>query len=183
MCSEKVHVSQASPDPCSHRCETWWEKWLSCAYSPFLFPGDRQGLLQAVVKTAAAMRLLQWWHQGYNALWFCLSCIFSFCGREVIHYKAKHIHHEKIPKALKQPHSHLRVGAGSKGLSHDICLEDQLTIMCLSGGGQAFAKLKSLGTKLKCYDKIREARPTELKFSIWTQTQGSCSMLALKCWW
>lgn len=74
----------------------------------------------------------------------------------MIHYKAKYIHYEKkkIPKALKQPSSHLRVGAGSKGLSHGISLEDQLTIVCLSGGGQAFAKLKPLGTKLKCYDKI-----------------------------
>lgn len=85
----------------------------------------------------------------------------------MILYKAKYIHHEKnIPKALNQPHSHLSVGAGSKGLSHHIFLEDQLTIMCLSGGGQTFAELKSLGTMLKCYDKICEARPTEYKFSI-----------------
>lgn len=94
-------MPQASPDPCSHRCETWWEKWLSCAYSPFFFHGDRQGLLPAVVKTEAATELLQWWHQGYNVLWFCLSCIFSFCGREVIHYEAKHVHHERNTKSTE----------------------------------------------------------------------------------
>lgn len=60
----------------------------------------------------------------------------------------------KIPKAPKQPSSHLRVGAGSKRLPRGFSLEVQLTIMCLSGGEQAFAKLKPLGTKLKCYDKI-----------------------------
>lgn len=85
----------------------------------------------------------------------------------MIHYKAKYIHNEKKSKALKQPpHYHLRIGAGCKGLSHGISLEDQLAVMCLFGGGQAFAKLRSLGTKLKCYDKICEARPTECKFSI-----------------
>lgn len=73
--------------------ETWWEKWLSYAYSPFFSWG--QPGATAVVKTEAAMGLLTRWHRGYNALWFCLSCIFSFCGREVIHYKAKYIHDEK----------------------------------------------------------------------------------------
>lgn len=52
---------------------------------------------------------------------------------------------KEIPKALKQPHSHLRAGAGSKGLSHDICLEDQLTIYVSFWRGTGFCQTQVTG--------------------------------------
>lgn len=148
--------------------ETWWEKQLSYTYSPsfFFFSWG----LQAVVKTEEALRLLQQWHQSYNALWFCLRCIFSFCGREVIHYKAKYIHNEKNIKSTKPAPFLSKNWSRQQRIITWYLFERSANNYVSFWRGQDFAKLKSLATKLKCYDKICEARPTEYKFSIWTQT-------------